>query len=154
MEYRIVCGDGYENVIKDLLGKCSMPNKKVHKGLKFVLEYKSTPIGCVRVVPSRDQKSVLIASLCVLEEHRGNGSGKYLMEYVHHWCRIAGVKAIYLAAVDKAVDFYRRLQYTDIPLDGKVPYEFIKPMVKIFEEYRDGDYAFKITNYMLLNLEE
>ena len=76
------------------------------------------------------------------------------MEYAHHWCRKVGVKAIYLAAVDKAVDFYRKFKYTDIPLDGKVPYEFIKPMTKIFEEYRDGDYDFKITKYMLLNLEE
>ena len=75
-----------------------------------------------------------------------------MMEYIHHWCRKAGVENVYLAAVDKAVDFYSKLGYQDIPLDGKVPYEYIKPMTKIFEEYQYGDFDYKITKYMICNL--
>lgn len=77
-----------------------------------------------------------------------------MMEYVHHWCRKAGVQTIYLAAVDKAVEFYHKLDYCDIALDAKVPYEFIKPMTKIFEEYNSGQYEYKITKYMLRDLSE
>jgi N-acetylglutamate synthase-like GNAT family acetyltransferase len=154
LNYHIVCGDAYESTIRDLLQKCGMPNKKIHKGVKFVLQLRGVPIGCVRIILSKDCHSILLASLCVLPEFRGTGSGKYLMEYIHHWCRKVGVKNIYLAAVDKAVDFYHKLNYRDIALDAKVPYEFLKPMTKIFEEYQYGDYEYKITKYMLRDLSE
>ena len=152
LNYHIVCGNAYESTMRDLLQKCGMPNKKIHKGIKFVLQLRGVPIGCVRIMLSRDCRSVLVASLCVLPEFRGTGSGKYLMEYVHHWCRKAGVEKVYLAAVDTAIDFYHKLKYEDIPLDAKVPYEYLKPMTKIFEEYEYGDYQYKIRRYMVLDL--
>ena len=152
MQFYITHSDAYEPVLKDLLFKCEMPNNKTHKGYKFLIVLRGVAIGGCRLILSENKRSGLIASVCILEEFRGLGAGQALMDKVHNMAFEWGVNDLYLAAVDKAVDFYSKLGYQKISSKHPVPYEFIKPMVKIWEEYEKPAYPYKITEYMRLVL--
>jgi len=152
MQFHITHSDAYEPVLKDLLFKCNMPNNKTHKGYKFLIVLRGIAIGGCRLILSENEKSGLLASVCVLEEFRGLGAGHALMDKVHSIAFDWGANDLYLAAVDKAVGFYTKLGYQKISSKHPVPNEFMKPMVKIWEEYEKSEYPYRISEYMRLVL--
>lgn len=145
MKYELIHGD--VDKLKELLIKCDMPHNKAHKGIKFLLILDDEIIGGCRAIISTDGKSALVGSVCILPEYRKIGAGREMLKLMHNYVTLLGVETFYLAAVNTAINFYRKIGYRCESISN-VPVEFVKPMTKTYEEYERGEYPYKIRQYM------
>lgn len=144
-------GDPYERPLKTLLERCQMPCQKTHKGEKMIILVGGIPIGGARLIKDESRQYGLVASVCIEEEFRGTGAGRFLMNAVKDLADHMGMSCLYLGAVDSAVGFYEKLGYESIAL-AECPDDFQKPLTKITEEYQRDEYPYRIAQYMKLEL--
>lgn len=145
--FKLVCGDRYQEVLRHLLLECSMPSAKIHKGQKFVLMDGLNVIGGARAVLSEDSTSAMIASVCVRSRYRGIGAGQWMLTAVHDELASQGVMDTYLGAVDSAFHFYKKNGYQQIELEC-IPEDFHKPLSKTQLEYTSSFYPYNISSFM------
>jgi N-acetylglutamate synthase-like GNAT family acetyltransferase len=145
MNFELIHGD--VDKLKKLLIKCDMPHNKVHKGIKFLLLFDGEVIGGCRSIISNDGKSALVGSVCILPEYRKIGAGREMLQLMHEYVKLMGVKTFYLASVSTAIDFYKKIGYKCESIIN-IPCEFVKPLTKTYQEYEQGEYPYKIRQYM------
>lgn len=75
------------------------------------------PIATCRLY-EEDETTAKIERVVVLEEYRGKGIGKYLIEGAEEWIREKGYKKIIITSRDEAVGFYEKSGY--IPDYGRI----------------------------------
>lgn len=59
-----------------------------------------------------DSEIAKIERVCVLEQYRGKGIGKRLIEATEEWLKDLGIKKVIITSRDVVVGFYESLQYT------------------------------------------
>lgn len=145
--FKLVCGDRYQEVLRHLLLECSMPSMKIHKGQKFILMDGLNVLGGARAILSEDNSSAIIASVCIRSRYRGTGAGAWMLQALHDELAFQGITEAYLGAVDSAFHFYKKNGYQTTDLEG-IPEEFHKPLLKTQQEYTSSFYPYNISNFM------
>lgn len=98
----------------------------------FVLYDGLTPVGAGRF-RILDQIGK-VERICILSSHRGNGSGKLIMQSIEKFATIQNIKTLKLNAQTYAIPFYEKLGYkvvSDEFLDAGIPHKaMVKTIVK------------------------
>jgi predicted GNAT family N-acyltransferase len=82
---------------------------KDEEATHFLLTREAVPVGCGRILP--DGK---IGRMAVLQQHRGQGLGRQLLDFIVEQARYQGVKRLYLHAQTHALDFYLSAGFTPL----------------------------------------
>lgn len=97
----------------------------------FVLYDEEEPVGAGRFRVKDGEGKV--ERICVLEEARGKGSGKLIMNFIEDHARSHNVPALILNAQTHAIPFYENLGYSvtsDEFLDAGIPHKSMKKILK------------------------
>lgn len=119
--------------VRDRLSAVGMVYEDIDpvRSLFWVAERNDSMAGIVRL--ELDSPGALLGSLYVEPEHRGNGLGEALIEYIEQEARSRGATHIYLFSTG-AGDYFRMLGYKEIPVEKTVSDIPNTPQV---EYYRD-----------------
>ena len=61
-----------------------------------------------------DKQSAKIQRVCVLKDYRGSGIGLFMMSHLHRFLINKNISNITLSSQDNAIEFYKKLGYTEI----------------------------------------
>ena len=61
-----------------------------------------------------DKQSAKIQRVCVLKDYRGSGIGLFMMSHLHRFLINKNISNITLSSQDHAIEFYKKLGYTEI----------------------------------------
>lgn len=82
--------------------------------------YKNNKLIATVFLDEDDKKNAVIKSVAILEEYRGNGLGRYLMNYIETIAKSRGYKKAKLMGRVSAELFYKKLGYKTI----SEPYDY------------------------------
>lgn len=94
-------------------------NTAVH----FLLLEDSNPVATGRVI--NEGSTASIGRVAVLKEHRGKGTGAFLMKEMIAHCKKQGFKKVVLGAQEYAIGFYEKLHFevcSDRYMDANIPH--------------------------------
>jgi len=83
--------------------------------LYFLLKQSDEFVGYVGLVPDTDNKRLMLSKLYVKQSARGQGLGKYLLDFVEEKCRSDGFNLLWLTVNrhnNGPIDFYKKLGFT------------------------------------------
>ncbi len=107
----VVRWDQYGEILRAIRGQVFIVEQKVPEEIErddkdetathFLLTRNAEPLGCGRMQP--DGK---IGRMAVLQQHRGQGLGRQLLDFIVEQARHQGIRRLYLHAQTHALDFY------------------------------------------------
>jgi predicted GNAT family N-acyltransferase len=95
----------------------------------FIASKDGTPFATARVVLKEDGKIGKIERVAVLEQARGNGVGKFIMQEIERAPELRGVEMLKLDSQTHALSFYEKLGYApfgDEFMDAGIPHRHMK----------------------------
>jgi predicted GNAT family N-acyltransferase len=100
----------------------------VSTAMHVVLYRQGIPVATGRLLLPRDREGAHIGRVAVLEEHRGIGAGRMVMNVLHANALSRGIHDITLAAQIHAIGFYERLGYKargDVFVDAGIEHRWM-----------------------------
>ncbi|RLQ97155.1 GNAT family N-acetyltransferase [Falsibacillus albus] len=98
----------------------------------FLLLEDDNPIGAgrFRIIDGKGK----VERICVLNQFRGNGAGKLIMDKIEEYAKDGSVEYLKLNAQTHAIPFYERLGYEVISeefLDAGIPHKSMQKQISI-----------------------
>jgi predicted GNAT family N-acyltransferase len=113
----VVGWDQYREILDSIRGQVFRDEQKVPADIEqdgkdedathFLLTREAVPLGCGRMLP--DGK---IGRMAILQQHRGQGLGRQLLDFIVEQARHQGMKRLYLHAQTHALHFYHGAGFT------------------------------------------
>jgi predicted GNAT family N-acyltransferase len=107
----VVGWEQYREILDSIRGQVFRDEQQVPEDIEqdgkdegathFLLTRETVPLGCGRMLP--DGK---IGRMAILQQHRGQGLGHQLLDFILEQARHQGIKRLYLHAQTHALDFY------------------------------------------------
>lgn len=96
----------------------------------FIAYLKNEPIGCARV---RQNDYIKLERIAIIKEHRNNGYGSKLTEYLIDYCKQKNLQEILIHSQLYVVDFYKKFGFKRVgEIFDEAGIEHIKMILKLY----------------------